>query len=400
LPALQNLFFKQSVQHWERLIGVAAMLSVAIAWGIGAARFQADLFPYIKQAVPEAVRFAHLSGQTYAAYSDQKGECLLGYATIGTANGYGGPLTVAVAINPTGKIIGAVLVSNNETPSYLSRVLGNRGLSKLVGKSYSDPFRLGQDVDTVTGATYTTRALAESVAQASRGIAGTQLGYIVKNPLPTPIRFGLPEILLIALFSLGIIGRLVKGKPVKRIRWLTMIIGLIFLGFAFNQPLTISLINRFLLGFWPQWRTGLYWYLLAGGIFFSAAAFRRNPYCEWFCPFGAAQECLGAMCGAKVPATNRFQNVFLWLQRGVAWLAIVSAMILHNPGITSYEIFGALFGFVGSWWQFLLLSMVLLGALFIRRPWCRYLCPLRPVIDFVKMLGRWTMELGKAFRRQ
>jgi hypothetical protein len=397
---VQNLFPKRSAQYWERLIGLAAALSVVIAWGIGAARFQADLFPYIKKAVPEAVRFARLSGQTYAAYGEPKGERLLGYATIGTANGYGGPLTVAVAVNPAGQIIGAILVSDNETPSYMTRVLGNRGLSRLVGKTYSDPFRLGQDVDTVTGATYTTAALAESVARAGRDIAGTQLGYVVKEPLPNPIKLGLPELLLLALFALGFLGRRVKGRLVRRIRWLTMLIGLVCLGFIFNQPLTLSLVNRFLLGFWPQWRTGLYWYLLVGGIFLSAAVFRRNPYCEWFCPFGAAQECLGAIGGAKAPAINRFQSALKWLQRGVAWLAIVSAMVLHNPGSTSYEIFGTLFGFIGSLWQFVLLTIVLLGALFIRRPWCRYLCPLHPVTDFVKMLGGWAVDLGKTFRRQ
>ena len=61
------------------------------------------------------------------------------------------------------------------------------------------------------------------------------------------------------------------------------------------MPLTISRVSSFLLGFWPQWQTNLYWYLLIGGVLFIATADNKNAYCAWFCPFGAAQECMAAI---------------------------------------------------------------------------------------------------------
>lgn len=38
-------------------------------------------------------------------------------------------------------------------------------------------------------------------------------------------------------------------------------------GFWFSVPLTLSRINLFLLGYWPDWYDNLYWYILVLGFF-------------------------------------------------------------------------------------------------------------------------------------
>ena len=172
-----------------------------------------------------------------------------------------------------------------------------------------------------------------------------------------------------------------------------MMTGLIFLGFVFNRPLTLTVINRLLLGFWPQWRLELYWIILLAGIVFVLNADNKNPYCEWFCPFGAAQECLGAIGGARVPTPERLRIPLKWFQRILAFSAIIVALIYHNPSVSSYEVFGALFHLIGANWQFGLLAVVLVASLFLKRPWCRYLCPLRPVVDFIRLFRNWTKRL-------
>ena len=98
----------------------------------------------------------------------------------------------------------------------------------------------------------------------------------------------------------------------------------------------------------------------------------KNPYCEWFCPFGAAQECMGVVGGAKSTQSQEYRNVFKWSQRGLTWLAIILALLFRNPGLTSYEIFGTLFDLNGSAILFALSGIVLLAALFIKRPWCSF----------------------------
>ena len=101
------------------------------------------------------------------------------------------------------------------------------------------------------------------------------------------------------------------------------------------------------------------------------------------------------MGGAKVRSPGKFKDYLKWLHRGLAWLAIVLALIFRNPGISSYEVFSALFDRLATTPIFIVLGIVLLASLVIKRPWCTYLCPLQPVYEFIQMIRRWIVELWK-----
>lgn len=385
-------------QKLDRILIVVAILTIIAAWIIGANLAQGDVYPSLQTAFPEAERFEPINNDRFAAIQNQTEKTVIGYVAIATTNGYGGPMKVAVAVDLEGKIHGMSIVQQKETASWISKVLGTDFIKSLTGKGYLDAFQLGEDVDGVTGATYTSRALAQAALQGSRDIAGTELALELPSIATPRIQFGLLEITLIGLFAIGFFGHKRKFKYTKQARWVSMIIGMVVLGFIYTRPLTISDINKFLLGFWPAWQTNLYWYLLIGGMIFVFTVDNKNPYCEWFCPFGAVQECMGAIGGAKARSVGRSKNLLLWVQRGLAWLAIVLALLFRNPGLTSYEIFGTLFDLTGSSWQFALLGIVLLASLFIRRPWCTYLCPLRPVTDLYRALRKWIIESWKTLR--
>jgi polyferredoxin len=81
----------------------------------------------------------------------------------------------------------------------------------------------------------------------------------------------------------------------------------------------------------------------------------------------------------------------------MAWTAILLALLLLKPGVTSYEIFGAFFDLLGTNTQFLLVGIILLASMFIRRPWCNYLCPLAPVTDLYRTFRVWIKESWKSF---
>jgi polyferredoxin len=102
---------------------------------------------------------------------------------------------------------------------------------------------------------------------------------------------------------------------------------------------------------------------------------------------------MGAIGGAKVRSAGKYRYFLKWLQRGLAWGAILIALLYRNPGVTSFEIFGTMFELIGSAVQFGLLALVLLTSLFIRRPWCTYLCPLHPVDEFIRMIRKWILGL-------
>jgi hypothetical protein len=284
-------------------------------------------------------------------------------------------------------------VEHKETVSFFQRVLRSQLSEFLTDKHYSDSFMLGQDVDSVTGATYSSRALADSVRRAARKVAFRNLDSpAIPEPSP-PVVFGFPEAILLVLFAVGFVGRSRLFKRRKAIRWISMLVGMGVLGFVYNRPLTLVFINKMLLGFWPEWRLNLYWYILLAGIVLIIAVGKKSPYCEWFCPFGSAQECLGIIGGAKRRIPDRAHILLRWFQRVLALSAIALALLSRNPSISSYEVFGAFFHLIGSSFNFALLGVVLIATLFLKRPWCSYLCPLRPVSDFIRLISNWIREI-------
>ncbi len=391
-PETKQLSRRQKRRRMERALAVVAIILIALVWVLGAIRAEADRMPAVRRAMPDAGYFERQNGDIYAAWASEDKQELLGYVAIGTASGYGGPLNLAVAVDLDGQIVGVSTVRHKETQQWYERVVNQGLLDSLTGKSYDDRFQVKQDIDNVTGATYTSRALAEAALDGSRA-AAQQIGLALRESEAPEIQFGLPEIAVLGLFAVGYIGHRRGFKYKKQFRWGSMLAGLIILGFLYNIPVTLAYFTKLVLGYWPQWQTNLYWYFLVGGLLFVVTADNKNPYCEWFCPFGAAQECMGLIGGAKVYTLRRHRTWLKWVQRGLALSAILLGVYFRSPGLASFEIFGTLFSLFGNMISVAVLALVLVVAMFVKRPWCSFLCPIDPVVDFVRVIRQWINEL-------
>jgi len=376
-----------------------ALLLVATAWIAGALRADADLLPFVREAVPEARHIVKQDDRLFAAWADRGGAELLGYVAIGEAGGYSGPLRVAVAVDPSGRVIRVVVADHKETWAWMSRVRESGLLGSLSGKGYSDPWTIGVDVDGVTGATYTSKAVAEAVLFGGRA-AARRLELPLEPLDPPKIVFGAPETVLLLLFAVGYLGHRSAFGFAWQARWVAMLVGMIVLGFIYNSPVTLAWVTRLVLGYWPQWQTNLYWYFLIGGILLVFTVDNKNPYCRWFCPFGAAQECMGVIGGARSRGRRRFSIALRWLPRSLALAAVLLGVFYRSPGLASYELFGTPFDLVGSNLPFVALGLVLVAALFINRPWCKYLCPITPVVDLIRVVRELVKELWRSITRK
>ena len=382
--------FERPRKRTERITGLAAVVAVIVIWVAGAFIGESDSLPYLRKAMPAADRFERDADGHYTAFHDQT---VIGYLYIGKANGYGGSMKIATAVDIKGRIVGAVIIDQKETPSFLKKVLANRLFETLTGKSVSDPIIMGQDVDGITGATYSSRAVISAVSESAHRIGKEKFNLKVPDPPPPEIKFGLPEITLLLLFIVWFKGREKKFKYTKQARWFSLLTGLVVLGFICNTPLSLTKITGLLLGYVPSWQRNIYWLLLIGGILLFLILNKKNPYCQWFCPFGAAQECLGFIGGAKVKPPNRYRHFLKWTQRGLAFLAIALAILFRSPGVAGYEIFSSFFSMTGSAFQMILLVIILIASLFLKRPWCKYFCPIPPVMDLIKMFRKWIGEI-------
>ncbi len=400
---MTEISIKKKSKDWDFILALVAIVIILVAAFIGYSQNSTaissnSILPALKRAEPLATRFVPLNENTCAAYKDESDESFLSYISLGEANGYGGPMTLAVATNLEGEITGISVVEQRETPSWFKKVSDHGFLESLIGKKYSDNFIIDEDVHAVAGATVSSKAMAQAALEASRNIAENQLDFSVPPTTVPEIEFGIPEIVLLALYLVGFIGHRKNFKHTKQARWFSMLVGMFVLGFMYTNPLTISYINQFLLGFWPEWRTNLYYFMLLGGVFLVLIIDNKNPYCLWMCPFGAAQECMGLVGGAKQAKTNpKLTSIIKWAQRALALTAIVVALLFSNPGLSSYEIFGTLFNLNGTIFQFWILAMVLIFSIFFRRPWCTFLCPIPPIEGFIKLFRKkvksiWTKK--------
>jgi electron transport complex protein RnfG len=83
-----------------------------------------------------------------------------GYVIRSAANGYGGPVTFMIGVGADGSVVAISLFSHSETPGLGTRVGEEAYLANYLGKV--DP----QTVDAITGATRTSNALKNALAQA------------------------------------------------------------------------------------------------------------------------------------------------------------------------------------------------------------------------------------------
>lgn len=386
------------MKRLERIAGVVALVTVVAAWVIGMPRRGPDVAPFLNHALPQASQFAPPREGIYEGRNPQDASVpIVGYVTLAQADGYGGPVRVAVGIDTSGCIAGAAVVDHHETPAFFDRIKVGNYLKRLIGKSYADAFIPGDDIDAVSGATVSNNALAASLRRGGRRLAADALGLPVPALPPTPLRFGLREILLIVLFALGFLtySRRLTKRPKARnaLRWTTRLAGLLFLGFVFTAPLSIINVNSLLAGHHPEWQTNIYWYLLIVGAFLPLALTNKTVYCNTFCPFGAAQDVLKLVGGAKHRLKKRLRTALRWTQRGLALAAVVAALLSRNPSRLDYEVFGTFFTLTGSVFQFAILGVALVASLFLFRPWCNILCPLRALSDYILMLRRWASEV-------
>ena len=90
--------------------------------------------------------------------------------------GYGGDVRVNVAVDAEGNVIAADVAGHTETPG-LGDVIEDPGwLAQFEGKGINDPIAIGTDIDNISGATVSCRAVATAVSNAVEQIGAAFLG--------------------------------------------------------------------------------------------------------------------------------------------------------------------------------------------------------------------------------
>ncbi|MBM4143557.1 MAG: RnfABCDGE type electron transport complex subunit G [Lentisphaerae bacterium] len=126
-------------------------------------------------------------GRTWTNHVARKGGVYAGAAFRASADGYGGPIELMVGLRADGTVNGlAVVAADRETPGLGSRIKEAAFLDRFKGRSARDARwcavrKDGGEIDAITGATISSRAVAQAVRAGLEAYAG-HAGEIERAP--------------------------------------------------------------------------------------------------------------------------------------------------------------------------------------------------------------------------
>jgi len=370
-----------------------AVLTLITAYIIGLTRKDSQVLSQLQSSFSEGTKFQKINERPLLLeVHNVKSETFSGYFAVGKAQGWGGPLQIATVIDKNGVIERVVLVNHKETPSFFFKIQRRQFLQQFTGRKISDPFVLDVDVDSVTGATMSSRAITEAIREGSH-TAGIKIFNLPIKEERFPWKFGTDEILLLLLYAVMLFGVL---RKIKVMQYVTMAAAFIFLGFYLNAAISIGNISSLFLGYFPSFQENIFWWLLITGALLMPLILRRNLYCSYLCPFGALQEFTAKIGGINIKLSKKSIQFTRYLVYFLAWFALILIFLTSNPAVGAFEPFATFFALEGIGIQWFLLPAVVLGSFVFTRFFCRFFCPVGVVLA---LTVKARHKLDKIFSR-
>lgn len=355
---------------------------------------------FLPDVMPEAAEFAAVrtaGGATLYLARDETGK-ELGYITASEGPGYGGPMTVMVNWTLEGTITAVNIPQHHEDLPWWRALERQDFFGQYTGRSFSQPLRLEDDIDAVSGSTVSCNGVAVGL-RIGRDVLADYLGQPYTGP-GDPIKFGAPEIAVIV----GILSVvLLRSLPlIRRYTWLrnyTMAYGLIVLGIWLSIPLSLTNIASWLVGYSPHLETFVIIYIIVFSVLGLAVLLGKNYYCFWLCPYVAVQEFIHAVFRIRVQPDVKWFKLFRNTRYVLLFLALFLVLALKNPSVSVFEPWNVLFSFKGTTDQWVLMFFALAGAAFVYNFWCHYLCPVGAVMDIILKVRRGFIDLWSKKRK-
>ena len=375
---------------WNRLAFPLAFTSLVIAFVIGQIAAQPDYKALLQAQLPDSTLsvLAEAEGGQ-VVFRDETAE---NYVVISEAEGYGGPLAVGIRASGEGEIVEILSLDEKETPSFFDKLIKKRFFEQFAGKTIKDDFLLDEDIDGVSGATVSARGFTTAVREAMHVAA---VAHFKLEPTWKQAEwiFGLNEIGLIAVFALAFLVSYVRGPVAKYGKFVMPVVALAFVGVYTNSSVSIAQLAGILLGYIPDFRDHLLWWIMMAGVFGSVVFLGRNIYCGQVCPFQYVQRGLNKVSGVNLAVRPGVQRSARMVVGWMTWSALMLIFLSAHPTLGSYEPFAMAFSLTGAGVQWYLLPLSLVGSFFVLNFWCRLFCPVGLVLNEMVRLRRSLLKM-------
>jgi NosR/NirI family nitrous oxide reductase transcriptional regulator len=119
-------------------------------------------------------------------------------------------------------------------------------------------------------------------------------------------------------------------------------------------------------------------------------------FCGWICPLGAAQELIHAKNLGTGAQFSRIDRRLKYLKFLVLILVVYFTFKTGRNVFCQYEPFKMLFSFHGNLVTGVILGLILLTAVVVKRPFCRYLCPFGAILAIIARFSVFKIRLQPA----
>lgn len=377
---------------WQLLLRLAAAISLLGAYIYGVSLRSQNELTLLRQFYEPDTVFQSISDTPLIYNITSKIDAgLVLYAAIETANGYGGPTTVATEVDAKGVIQRVLVLEHKETPAFFNNLQDEKYFKQFESVKVSSAFVLDEDIDGVSGATVSSKAFGQAVQAGGHNIGRELLNMSIPEKEKAFV-FGIKETILIIFFVLVMIGSL---KKIAILRYVILAASGVILGFYLNSAISLSNIATILLGYFPSITDKAHWWILVGGTLAMILFYGKNLYCYWLCPFGAIQEFATKIGGINITLSRRTVTVAKYIGPFLTWLALMIIFLTSNTTLASYEPFATIFGLRGTSVQWFIMPTVILGSFFITRFWCRFFCPVGVVL---KITGKIRAQAKRGLK--
>ena len=316
---------------------------------------------------------------TDGIYEVKKGGTLLGFIMRSTPQsektiGYIGQTPLLIALDTKAKVYRVVALENDETPGYFAMVTRAGLLDAWNGLSVAEA--VSAEVDAVSGATYSSRAVIQSLQKRLAVV-----GEVKANPVDWGkwVRDG-----VLLLFVLLTLWAWFRPQKVGRYRRWILLGSVLIVGVWQGRMLSMAQFLGWITGGIPLPAQWLMLAILLLALLLPIIT-GKAYYCSWLCPMGAAQSLLGDI--NKKHKLKLSATLVKWLQilrtaiLLFGLLAIGVGLSFDFADIEAFTIFRPQSAPIVA----LVLAIVsLLLSIFVARPWCRFLCPLGEVLEDVR----------------
>ncbi len=301
-----------------------------------------------------------------------------GYYIVSETNrwkytGYAGRVPLFIKLNEDKIITNIQLLDNRETKRFLYRLNKKDFLKSWNGRTLTEA--ADSKVDVIAGVTLTSNTIIANLSEVLEvNVNRSQFSN-------TNYRLLIVRTLELFLLLFAVLSFFIKDMKKFRIWFLTS--NTVLFGFIAGDFISMAMIRGFLTGAVTFYGAPILWIIFIFSILLPLIT-NRSFYCNYICPFGAAQELIGKISQKKHRLPKKIKKALKFTRPVIFGLITVLILFNYKLDLSLVEPFAAFLYLVAAPITLVMAILSLLLSIIYNKPWCKWFCPTGQFLEYFR----------------